>query len=556
MFTTDILGELVPDQSRQEMQDLQHEEGLRLLQDLGYLGGRIHGSLDRVSEKEGEQAIASFRQELKDLRTVDQEGYHSLLEDLDWELSPEESQGELSEEEVQVLRELNALDGDFVPGALIAEAGEEYHLTWRVVRYRLALLGKVSSDFGVVVSEGQMLSALLELGDLLKMQAPLEVIKYIGELDQLHMRMIEQGLGFYGQVILAWDSNARKRKIKGAAGDSYYRSLEEDLPADVFAEYDREIWQRAVRRGEEGLLEELLSRGKADASHALLERLVNLQLWADGYLDASPLNAQPEEIEAALSNLLAYQFEDRELREEAEDRLSLVIADGVATLNLKQFLVLCRSMNPERTEQETLADLGELYAEEPDYKRLNIARSDVGAVRDRIAQQLQDLPAEIRANWSRSIPNYPGRRFNKVLNKVRHKVSSFRKAINRFLDCVRNGLQGLYNYIRKALGILDRSIDLLRSGLGLSTGQGGRSVESRSEGPGHLVHWIGPEADAAILQNHLDQLAAKRKAFQKACELVGTVLQWASQLASGALGWIHLGIKVSQILLEKRPITR
>lgn len=541
MFENPLMETILPEKIRESFEVVHQLESLQFLRDLGYLEGKIHSSPQKLNPKAFREAILEFRNELEQLRAVDPEAYGTLLENL---LSPVPEAGdevELSADEVQILKNLMSLEGTLTISKW--EDEEQIPLIWRVIRFRLGLLGSIEegeADTAVCRRE------LNRIQNWFHIQNTVETINLIGDLSLLIPQVLHVpsifSKDFLGVGFFSWSEKLRTNQmLKKERGKQFLETLGAYTSADLYARFKGEIVEPITGKQNKNAVKQRLNTLKADKFNRFLIRLLQLYLWAEGYLNGSPATDWDKQSQEALEEILKSLHESKETQKDQIHRLQVHLTGGIGAFNFQFFWKAVSQ--PDSAEK---ADNTSLFLELQTLDEEGQGK-EAKRIRKELEQSLRELPGKIREQLKQGIPIYHGGRFSGVFQKIRDNSNSIWNALDRYHSSVKNGMGNLLNMLKQAFRFLDQSLELLLNRKGFETG----GVHTRFDPTWDAVHRVPLKTDPAALSDHLSQLKLKRVLMERSAQIVGQVVRWSIQIASGTVTWVVIGIQIAKFLLKQ-----
>jgi hypothetical protein len=485
-------------------------------------------------------AAACFRQELALLRRTSPAAYGQLMAELPLYLPCLQPDAPLCADELYLLKRLAALEGelDALPcAAALAASG----LPARVLRYRLGLL-----DLDVN-APAESLDQLMAWAGCADQQAALSLSGHLRLLVQavLAHRMHPAENPADGLLYLPGEAEkADARALLREAGQTFTAGLQADLPAAQWQRFQTQVLARVGERKAYEPLATYLASVMAEPDHTFLQRLLGLQLWVDGFLDAPADAGSPAKVHAALDQL----FRLRLGKDGAPARARLLahVQGGVYACNLHYFYQAVSGSTLPGPAGSTLTDLEALYDTEGDEaERL---RTDVEA-------QLQAYPAQ-RKQADPPSQGYPGQQgVQRIFEWVRQQVDGLGEALERLFNHLRGGVQALYGSLLRSFDMLGRGLRALLDPQPIVTQWPGGRISTELGTDFRIITKIDGEADAESMLHHQLSVADYTKALRAVWRMVGSVVRWGLSLANTPLSWVKLGLHIAGLIVREAAVT-
>jgi hypothetical protein len=278
----------------------------------------------------------------------------------------------------------------------------------------------------------------------------------------------------------------------------------------------------------------------ADPLHALLQRLLHLQLWIDGFADGPAADAAATW--TALDRL--FQFcADAGLDAPVRACLSVHVQDGVHAVNLAYFLrAVCGAGLPDPRDS-TWSALHALYGGESSGQTQQ-AREAVETRLEGWATQRSQSEGKARA--------YPGPvGVARLIDWVRQQVDGIGEAVEQVLNRLQAGINGLMARLMRGFDLLERGLACLTQPPSVTTAVlGGRLVTTM--GPHfQMVTQLEGQVSAELLAAHRDRVAAYTQTLTAIWQIAGEVIAWGVALAGSPLSWVRLGLHIAARIAAK-----
>lgn len=534
---------LVPEKIRNNFEEVHQLETTQYLRGLGYLVQDRDPSRRSITNRFLQEATEQFRNELLEYQSTDPYGYDTLLEDLASPFVKKGYPGELSSDELHILKELASSDGAFRVSRDVLL--EQTPLLRRVLQFRLRFLFKLDG------SEGQIdiRKAMAKLKDWLGVAQEVEVFNLLGDLAGLtaHLlssRILQTRLK-YGVVFFSWTGAAGSKKAKqgkeGKEGNPFLRALQPHLSQSQFSTFENEVV--LVSRGKVGKkdLKQDLSQLSNQEFNRFLLQLVRVRLWAEGFLSKLPKGAWDKKSQKALESMLEKRLGNKEDMKSERERLQLFLAADTGAFNLYYLWgELAEAPSGEEQDEESQwSQLAESAGKNP--------KEDVKRIMKEFQEGLMGLPGRLKEQLQQgpSASSWP--RFTQPLRQFSGKSESIWNSFEEYCSKASNAHQKLQAQLKQALKLLDNSLEMLLNPTGFET----MGIATRFTPSYDAVHFVPPEAEPFFLNNHLVRLQIRRIMMERSAQIVSQLVRWSVQLYTGTISWMLIALQLAKYLAKQ-----
>lgn len=527
MFASPLISELLPDDVRHDFEALHDDESRHHLEALGY----------SISE------IARFRADLDEYEMADPEGMAHLRKDLYWGFPLPGSEESPDEEEAEMLAQLCALDGELILDQL--PEGEWPVLLRRMIAFRLDKLGLISADDPC--PPAAVLRPVLErVRRALAGSSILQVANLCGDMNALCKALMASNRGL---LYLHFDGKeAYRSRLKNQAGKDFLTSLQASLAAEVWEEFDREVVENHGRKAREEDLYAYLDTQQTAFGNVLQSRVLQLKLWMQGFCETAPDGPWSADSQDALLDFLRLIREEEGDFKEERNRAILQLGKNDWVVNLVRLQELCGEINGEESEPRAFGSgslidsLREWYDSPSEDKDSSGEAMDLQAT---IRARLQELAHDVPSSQKRKSPPTVGRQgIYRIFQWIHRKASSFKAALQTFLNRVKGGSRGLLTLLRQGFYRLARTLDFLVRKPEITSRRGSARVSSSFTPGFDMLHTCKGEVDPELLALHLRRLESLSDRLTDSAKALGNLLQWGLDAAKGPVGWVQIGVRV------------
>lgn len=540
MFANSLMEHLVPEKVRQSFADVHWLETIQLLNGLGYLTEDSRVSPRKFNAGSLQEAIGLFRSELEEYRLKDLEGYYSLLENLVFPTPEIGEEGELSADELRILKELVALDGDF--RIFTDESPSQNPLLFRVLRFRLRFLGRIDHSAAPDTVE----VALEKLMNWLNTYDQTVVFNLLGDLPGLINQMLDEqvihGNLKFGVAFFPWEGGlGSKRAQKKEQGGDFLIALKPYLAESQHLVFEREIVETIYGGKERKKLKDRLQVLVKDEFNLFVLRLLQIQLWADGYLEGPPTGEWGNSSQEAFDKLLDSLYTTKKDQRSERERVQLYLTGKIGAFNVHHFWrALSSPVSSQKTkEEEALVELGTFDGEGPG--------EDVRRILKEFQEGLLGLPVSLRKQLQEGLADYQGKGFSQILNRFREQSGSIWTAFEQYYSTVQNAHIKLLDWLKQALKMVDQCLELLLNRTGFETD----GVRTSFDFNWDAVHLIPEKVKPGVLNDHFDRLQMKRILMERSAQVVSQLVRWGVMIGTSSTTWILIAVQIAKYLFKQ-----
>lgn len=516
--------------------DMQLEESIDLLDNLGYVAFNRNSDLQRPTVYEVRNGIQAFRSELKE----------SVL----FEHLPS-GKLELSEYELDFLAHVSDIEGGFRLTDFNLNILKEDPLLVRILRYRLHILGllqEINEHYDEEVSD-----TINALKPWLEVTTIPEVIQL---LDNFNLLM---------------DKASRKQWSKGFRNMIFFQFKEKhsiDYDLQWFEGY---LWM-LPQKDREYYLEEVLNKPwltKKARTHIdsvistpfndFMIRLIQIKIWLIGSYDKKIDGDMGGFSVKALKDL--HDMADN-IREEGSEKMVepkrylIKLGKGYWALNYKYLMLhgLPR-IEPDEVDiasgtKAISAQLNELVekAENPNDRQMIIA-----AIEESVQEGLKEKKPRKKKKFrkAKGFMRHAINFFKKIGRWVSSRINDLVRAIKNFFKWVKTGVSYIIRELKEAFKKMAMALKFFFSSRIVKTGENNELV-SDFDADFDVVNRISGNPDSSLYDEHHQKISVILHATGDTFEILKIGIPILIKLAAGPVAWIREGIRLVRLLLTSK----
>lgn len=537
MALYDVFQEEVFEQlPEQRFHNIQLEESIDLLDNMGYVAFNRNDDLQRPTVFEVRKGMQAFRSELKE----------SVL----FEHLPSEKL-ELSEYELDFLAHISDIEGEFTLSGFTLGTLKNDALLVRILRYRLHILGlvkEINQHYDEEVSD-----TINQLKLWLEVTTIPEVIQL---LDNFNLLMAKA----------SW-----KQWNKGFRNMVFFQFQEKhnvDYDLQWFEGY---LWM-LPQKDREYYLEEVLNKPwltKKARTHIdsiistpfndFMIRLVQIKLWLIGSYDKKIDGDMGSFSVSALKDL--HDMADN-IREEGSERMVepkrylIRLGKGYWALNYK-YLVLHGIPRIEPDEVDISGDTRAISAQLNDIVEKAENPNDRQMIIEAIEQSVQEGLKEKKPRKKKKFRKARGfmhhaiNFFKKIGRWVTSRIHDLVSAIKNFFKWVKTGVGYIIRELKEAFKKMAMALKFFFSNRIVKTGANDELI-SDFDGDFDVVNRVSGAPASILYDEHHRKMDVIVSATRDTFEILKIGIPILIKLAAGPVAWIREGIRLVRLLLTKK----
>lgn len=551
MSETDVL-ELIPETERptfaRALIKQDRLDAIQLLSDLKYLPKRAFED-GIISNEEFKLAIAQFRDEChQSLTEKDNCSNFQQLWDESLINSAIYEEGKLSQEEILLLKDLTALEGEFV----FNQSPHSVSIAYRVAIYRFRIYSLIAphlrpseslfeahiNTFGQVLQqykfEGDLHEFLNILGDQLLMSDFCKNSSFSTE-------------GFIGPIFFFRVNHKNARRFNRLTGDRVRLTKPRDFLDGIQARKLQSSLRKVLSRKPKKQIDNYILSNE----NMFMLRVLQIKLWVLGlYQGKLDHEFGPDTLDA-LKQFLEMIFEDSQKGEEDLKNILFVINKDQCLINFQYLLE--NHIMPLETQDEEENPYEDYYQLlEGDY--IDNENQKIRNAAKKLDRELQsNLIAHSQKLITLKKPQrvYKGKRgFKKLISKLTRAI---KKVAGKLLGLIRalikllaKTIKFIFDEIKEALLTFKRGMSFLFGRRKVSTQQH-IITDYDFDFDGHTL--FVQDISTVTFSQHLKELQLRSAALYPSIRFVVEVIRWGIQFATG-LAWYKILLKMAQLLKD------